>query len=107
MARDAGFWAGLTIYPQTKLTPQRGVDILEQFGPENICVNSASDWGESGPHTLIDTLLEYRRRGHSRARQPPRFSITTPAGSSANARNGKLCRKPEIRNSVELLDSPI
>ncbi|HEX4055511.1 MAG TPA: TatD family hydrolase [Tepidisphaeraceae bacterium] len=65
MARDAGFWAGLTIYPQTKLTPQRGTDILEQFGPENICVNSASDWGESGPHTLIDTVLEYRRRGHT------------------------------------------
>jgi len=64
MAREAGFWCGLTIYPRSKLTPQRGVDILEQFGPDQICVNSASDWGESGPHTLIDTLLEYRRRGH-------------------------------------------
>jgi hypothetical protein len=30
-----------------------------------ICVNSASDWGESGPHMLVDTALEYRRRGHS------------------------------------------
>ena len=33
MARDNGFWAGLTIYPVTKVTPQRGADILEQFGP--------------------------------------------------------------------------
>ncbi|MGD0540640.1 MAG: metal-dependent hydrolase, partial [Tepidisphaeraceae bacterium] len=65
MAREAGFWCGLTIYPQSKLTPQRGVDILDQFGPDRLCVNSASDWGESGPHTLIDTLLEYRRRGHA------------------------------------------
>ncbi|HEY1922208.1 MAG TPA: TatD family hydrolase [Tepidisphaeraceae bacterium] len=65
MAREAGFWCGLTIYPRSKLTPERGVDILEQFGPENICVNSASDWGESGPHTLVDTVLEFRRRGHS------------------------------------------
>jgi uncharacterized protein len=65
MAREAGFWCGLTIYPRSKLTAQRGVDILEQFGPDQICVNSASDWGESGPHTLIDTLLEYRRRDHT------------------------------------------
>jgi predicted metal-dependent TIM-barrel fold hydrolase len=65
LAKQAGFWCGLTIYPVTKVTPQRGVDILEQFGPNQICVNSASDWGESGPHMLIDTMLEYRRRGHT------------------------------------------
>jgi predicted metal-dependent TIM-barrel fold hydrolase len=67
MARDAGFWAGLTIYPVTKVTPARGVDILEKFGPEMICVNSASDWGESGPSNLTDTYLEFRRRGHGEA----------------------------------------
>src|SRR5271163_970100 len=60
MARDAGFWAGLTIYPVSKVTPARGVDILEKFGPRMICVNSASDWGESGPSNLIDTYLEFR-----------------------------------------------
>src|SRR5437763_8901036 len=67
MARDAGFWCGLTIYPVTKVTPQRGVDILEQSGTDMIRVNSASDWGESGPHMLIDTALEFRRRGHGEA----------------------------------------
>jgi len=65
MARDNGFWAGLTVYPVTKITPQRGADILEQFGPQMICVNSASDWGESGPSNLTDTALEYLRRGHT------------------------------------------
>ena len=49
MARDAGFWAGLTIYPVSKVTPQRAVDMLEVFGTRMICVNSASDWAESGP----------------------------------------------------------
>lgn len=67
LARENGFWAGLTIYPVTKVTPQRGVDILETFGPDMICVNSASDWGESHPSMLVDTLREYRRRGHSEA----------------------------------------
>src|SRR5882757_503436 len=65
LARENGFWAGLTIYPVSKVTPQRGADILEQFGPQMICVNSASDWGESSPSMLVDTALEYRRRGHS------------------------------------------
>lgn len=67
MARDNGFWAGLTIYPVSKVTPQRGADILEIYGPKMICVNSASDWGESSPSMLTDTMLEYRRRGHSEA----------------------------------------
>ena len=62
IARDNGFWAGLTIYPVSKVTPQRGADLLEQFGPEMMCVNSASDWGESGPHMLIDTALDFARR---------------------------------------------
>ena len=67
IARDNGFWAGLTIYPVSKVTPQRGCDILETFGTDMICVNSASDWGESGPSNLTDTYLEFRRRGHSEA----------------------------------------
>src|SRR5215218_6008090 len=64
LARENGFWAGLTIYPVSKVTPQRGADILEQFGTDMICVNSASDWGESSPSMLTDTALEYLRRGH-------------------------------------------
>jgi predicted metal-dependent TIM-barrel fold hydrolase len=67
IARDNGFWAGLTVYPVTKVTPQRACDILEIFGPKMICVNSASDWGESGPTNLTDTYLEFRKRGHTEA----------------------------------------
>jgi uncharacterized protein len=65
LARENGFWAGLTIYPVSKVTPQRGVDLLEQFGPEMMMVNSAADWGESSPSMLTDTCLEFMRRGHT------------------------------------------
>ncbi len=67
LARDAGFWAGITIYPVSKVTPQRAVDMLETFGTDRVCVNSAADWGESGPANLTDTYLEFRRRGHGEA----------------------------------------
>lgn len=64
LAKPLGFWCGLTIYHMSKCTPQRGADILETFGAERIMVNSAADWGESTPASMIDTCLEYRRRGH-------------------------------------------
>jgi predicted metal-dependent TIM-barrel fold hydrolase len=55
------------VYRVSKFTTQRGADILEEYGPERISVNSASDAGESSPSSLIDTALEFRRRGHSEA----------------------------------------
>ena len=61
---EAGFWAGMTLYPVTKCTPARAADMVEQFGPERLCVNSAGDWGPSKPTAVPDFILEMRRRGH-------------------------------------------
>ncbi len=46
---DAGCWMGFSIYPDTKMDPDRMVVILQQFGTERILVNSAADWGKSDP----------------------------------------------------------
>ncbi len=64
---DAGFWAGMTLYPVTKCTPQRAADMIEKYGPERLMVNSAGDWGPSKPTAVPDLILELRRRGHSEA----------------------------------------
>jgi predicted metal-dependent TIM-barrel fold hydrolase len=64
---DEGFWAGMTLYPVTKCTPQRAADIIEMYGPERLMVNSAGDWGPSKPTAVPDFILEMRRRGHSEA----------------------------------------
>ncbi|MCA9173508.1 MAG: TatD family hydrolase [Planctomycetales bacterium] len=61
---DRGFWAGMTLYPVTKCTPQRAVDIIEMYGPERLMPNSAGDWGPSKPTAIPDLILEMRRRGH-------------------------------------------
>ena len=29
---DAGFWAGITLYPESKCTPARAIDIVETAG---------------------------------------------------------------------------
>lgn len=62
---DGGYWAGMTLYPMTKMSPKRAADILEIYGKERLLVNSSADWGPSSPFTLQDCALEYRRRGHS------------------------------------------
>ncbi|MEM7784632.1 MAG: TatD family hydrolase [Planctomycetota bacterium] len=62
---DEGYWAGMTLYPVSKCTPARAVDIFEKFGVERLCVNSAGDWGPSKPTAVPDLILEMRRRGHS------------------------------------------
>jgi predicted metal-dependent TIM-barrel fold hydrolase len=65
MVKEAGYWAGMTIYPVSKCTPQRAVDMIEVYGAERLCVNAAADWGVSDPLMTHRTYLEARRRGHS------------------------------------------
>lgn len=62
---EAGYWAGLTLYPLTKMSPRRAVDLLERYGNSRIMVNSSADWGPSNPFTLFECIMEFRRRGHS------------------------------------------
>ena len=61
---DEGFWAGMTLYPVTKCTPQRACDIIEMYGADRLMVNSAGDWGPSKPTAVPDFIMEMRRRRH-------------------------------------------
>jgi predicted metal-dependent TIM-barrel fold hydrolase len=64
LALDAGFWCGMTLYPLTKCTPQRAVDIVEMVGTERLMANSAGDWGKSNPLAVPEFIQEMKRRGH-------------------------------------------
>jgi len=58
--RDSGCWTGFSIYPDTKMDPQRMVRILQEHGPERVLVNSAADWGRSDPlltHATGEAML--------------------------------------------------
>jgi predicted metal-dependent TIM-barrel fold hydrolase len=65
LALDSGFWCGMTLYPVTKCTPQRAVDIVEMVGTERIMANSAGDWGKSNPLAVPEFIQEMKRRGHA------------------------------------------
>jgi predicted metal-dependent TIM-barrel fold hydrolase len=52
LTRKLDVWAGLTVYPYSKLNPERVVDILKKWGIEQTLVNSSADWGVSDPTSL-------------------------------------------------------
>ncbi len=60
---DRGYWAGFTIYPHTKMGSDRMVEIVKQYGPERIIVNSAADWGISDPLAVPKTASIMRKEG--------------------------------------------
>ena len=47
--KNRGFWAGVTLYPLSRCSPARAVDILEVAGCENIWLDSAADSGRQRP----------------------------------------------------------
>lgn len=65
--KDRGFWVGLTLYPTSKCSPARAVDILEEHGTDRTWVNSAADWGVSDPLATVKAASEMRMRGHPTA----------------------------------------
>jgi hypothetical protein len=62
---DRGYWAGMTLYPDSKCTPQRAADIIEMHGTERLWINSAGDWGPSDPLAVPKCQVELASRGHS------------------------------------------
>jgi uncharacterized protein len=63
IVKDAGMWAGMTLYPESKCTPARAIDMLDVHGAGQIWMNSACDWGVSVPLAVPHTALEMRKRG--------------------------------------------
>jgi len=60
---NKGFWAGFTIYPKTKMGNERMAEIVKQYGPERIIVNSSADWGHSDPLAVPKTAWLMLEKG--------------------------------------------
>ena len=60
---ELGMWAGLSVYPITKLSPERAIKIIKKYGSEHIMIHSAADWGVSDPLSVPLTAREMRKDG--------------------------------------------
>jgi uncharacterized protein len=63
LTRPAGTWAGLTVYPYSKLNPERVGNILKKWGIERTWVNSSADWGASDPTSLAKVAGHLKSEG--------------------------------------------
>lgn len=63
---ELGLWAGLSVYPHTKLSPQRAINIINENGSDKIMINSAADWGISDPLSVPLVAREMRMKSITR-----------------------------------------
>jgi predicted metal-dependent TIM-barrel fold hydrolase len=61
--KDRGFWAAFSIYPHSKMTAERMLEIVRHYGPERLIVDSACDWGVSDPLSVPKTAKLLAERG--------------------------------------------
>jgi len=65
ISRASGCWSGMTVYPISKLTPQRVSDIIREHGSDRMIVNGSADWGISDPLSLVKVVSHMASDGHS------------------------------------------
>jgi predicted metal-dependent TIM-barrel fold hydrolase len=58
---------GFSIYPDTKMDPDRMVAILGEYGTDRVLVNSAADWGHSDPLNTYRTGQAMLKGGFAEA----------------------------------------
>lgn len=59
-------WAGMTVYPYSKLNPERVINILRIYGLDKTIVNSSADWGISDPTSLYKVAIYMKEKGFNK-----------------------------------------
>ena len=67
ISRDSGCWCGMTVYPISKLTPERVSNIIREHGSDRMIVNGSADWGVSDPLSLVKVVRHMANDGHTDA----------------------------------------
>ena len=57
----------MTVYPFSKLSPERVSAIVKIHGAKNVIVNGSADWGVSDPLSLVKVRERLLADGHSHA----------------------------------------
>ena len=65
VSRQTDCYCGMTVYPISKLDPQRVSNIIRQFGSERMIVNGSADWGVSDPLSLPKVVEYMKTDGHN------------------------------------------
>jgi len=64
ITRKTDCFTGLTVYPYSKLNPERVSHIVREFGAERMIIDGSADWGVSDPLSLPKTIDFLGSDGH-------------------------------------------
>lgn len=64
-ARETGCWTGMTVYPISKLNPERASALVREYGSEKMIVDGSADWGVSDPLSLVKVAEYMKAQGQS------------------------------------------
>jgi predicted metal-dependent TIM-barrel fold hydrolase len=106
---DAGAWAAFTIYPHTKMGSQRMTELVRQYGPERIIVDSSADWGVSDPLAVPKTARLMRESGIAAAavEQVSWTNALAAYGQSGQIDLDALARPPAIDQRLTYSDNSV
>lgn len=65
LSLESGCYAGMTVYPISKLSPERVSNMIREYGSERITVNGSADWGVSDPLSLVKVVERMSQDGHT------------------------------------------
>jgi len=63
LSRETGCFSGMTVYPISKLNPERVSAIIREYGSERMIVDGSADWGVSDPLSLVRTVERLAKDG--------------------------------------------
>ena len=63
LSRESGCYSGMTVYPISKLNPERVSAIIREYGSDRMIVNGSADWGVSDPLSLIKVVARLQEDG--------------------------------------------
>lgn len=67
LSRESGCYSGMTVYPISKLNPERVSGIIREYGSDRMIVNGSADWGVSDPLSLVKVVERLRFDGFPEA----------------------------------------
>ena len=65
LSLDSGCYSGMTVYPISKLSPERVSKMIREHGSSRVMVNGSADWGVSDPLSLVKVVDRMQADGHS------------------------------------------
>ena len=64
IGRETDCYLGLTVYPYSKLNPERVSMILREWGTGKVMIAGSADWGVSDPLSLVKVADYLKQDGH-------------------------------------------